>query len=49
MKIEFSNKEPLYTPIKLQELRKEINKKVLEKNINLFQKIFRFLFGEKKS
>lgn len=44
MKIQLSDKKPLYEPIKLQDLAKEISKKVEKKRLNIFQKIFRFLF-----
>jgi len=49
MKIENSNKEnTLYTPIKLQELALEIKNKLEYKKLNIFQKIFRFLFTKRK-
>ena len=47
MKIEFSDKKPLYAPTHLEELSKEIKQKIVEKNLNIFQKIFKFLFGKK--
>lgn len=49
MKIEFSDKKPLYMPTHLEELSKEIKQKIVEKNLNIFQKIFKFLFGKKKN
>ena len=48
MKIEFSDKKPLYKPTHLEELSKEIKQKIVEKNLNIFQKIFKFLFVKKK-
>ena len=48
MKIEFSDKKPLYTPTHLEELSNEIKQKIVEKNLNIFQKIFKFLFGKKR-
>ena len=42
------DKKPLYTPTHLEELSKEIKQKIVEKNLNIFQKIFKFLFGKKK-
>ena len=48
MKIEFSDKKPLYKPTHLEELSNEIKQKIVEKNLNIFQKIFKFLFGKKK-
>ncbi len=48
MKIELENKEALYAPKNLQDLSKEIKQKIVEKNLNVFQKIFKFLFGKKK-
>ena len=48
MKIEFSDKKPLYAPTHLEELSNEIKQKIVEKNLNIFQKIFKFLFGKKK-
>ncbi|MBL3520417.1 MULTISPECIES: hypothetical protein [Arcobacteraceae] len=41
------NKKSLYEPTNLQDLSKQIKKKVVEKQLNIFQKIFRFLFKKK--
>ena len=48
MKIEFSDKKPLDKPAHLEELSNGIKEKIVEKNLNIFQKIFKFLFGKKK-
>ena len=39
MKIEFSDKKPLYKPTHLEELSNEIKQKIVEKNLNIFQKM----------
>lgn len=36
--------KPLYTPKNLQELSKKISEKVEKKRLNIFQRLFRFLF-----
>ncbi|MFV7789619.1 hypothetical protein ACNSOP_05525 [Aliarcobacter lanthieri] len=42
-----NNKKSLYEPTNLQDLSKQIKEKVVEKQLNIFQKIFRFLFKKK--
>ncbi|WP_164966709.1 hypothetical protein [Aliarcobacter trophiarum] len=48
MKIEFNDKKALYTPTNLEELSKDIKQKIVDKNLNIFQKIFKLLFGKKR-
>ncbi|QKF58457.1 hypothetical protein [Aliarcobacter lanthieri] len=42
-----NSRKPLYEPKNLQDLSKQIKEKVVEKQLNIFQKIFRFLFKKK--